>query len=96
MHGNTFNNNQEQDISQLKLSRYFDVSKSTINRDIIALSDYIPFSCNTGRLGDFTLVDSYKTDITTFYCHMKYIFTFFYIICYHFLTELLSIWKIFK
>lgn len=53
---------KEQNISQLELSRHFSVSEKTINRDIIALSDYVPFSCNTGRHGGFTLVDNYRPD----------------------------------
>ena len=53
---------KEQNISQLELSRHFSVSEKTINRDIIALSDYVPFRCNTGRHGGFKLVDSYKAD----------------------------------
>lgn len=53
---------KEQNISQLELSRHFDVSESTINRDILALSNYVPFHCNTGRHGGFALVRNYKPD----------------------------------
>lgn len=53
---------QKQNISQLELSRHFAVSENTISRDIIALSDYVPFSCNIGRHGGFTLVDNYRPD----------------------------------
>lgn len=53
---------KEPNISQTELSRHFDVSRKTINRDIIALSDYLPFSCNTGRYGGFSLVENYRPD----------------------------------
>ena len=53
---------QKQNISQLELSRYFSVSEKTISRDIIALSDYVSFSCNTGRHGGFALIENYKAD----------------------------------
>ena len=53
---------KEKSISQLELSRHFDVSRKTINRDIIALGDYLPIRCNAGRYGGFTLVDNYRPD----------------------------------
>ena len=53
---------QKQNISQLELSRLFSVSEQTISRDIIALSDYLPFRCNMGRRGGFSLVENYKPD----------------------------------
>lgn len=47
-------------ISRLELARRFSVSNDAINRDVIALSRYVPICSKMGRYGGIYILDEYN------------------------------------